>query len=81
MARKPNTGGWRMRDNPETIKNVVDFVAATNVVAVALAWMPDIAAVLTVLWFAVRLWSGLAEALHKRSVRRRDRARWQIEDS
>lgn len=40
----------------EPIKTTVDYAAAGTAVAAIADWLPKVAALFTILWYAVRLW-------------------------
>jgi len=45
-----------MMDNHETAKHVIDGAAASITVATVFGWLPTVAAVLTIIWTAIRIW-------------------------
>ncbi len=47
-----------MMDNHETAKHVIDGAAASITVATFFGWLPTVAAVLTIIWTAIRIWES-----------------------
>lgn len=44
-----------LEDMPEAEKYVVDVLSATVVVGTIMSWLPAVAAVLTIIWTAIRI--------------------------
>jgi len=51
----------------ETVKTVVDGVAVTGGIATIAGWLPDVAALLTIIWLGLRIWeSRTIQAIFKK---------------
>ena len=70
-----------LQDNAELLKNVADGTATAGVVATVLGMLPDIAMLLTIAWFAVRLYGGIVKERHMRRIRAYEIARLEREAS
>lgn len=55
-----------MLDELETIAKSLDVGAVAVVLGVAFGWVPQIAAILTVLWLGVRLYNEVMTAVYRR---------------
>jgi len=42
----------------EAVKTVVDGVAVTGGIATIAGWLPDVAALLTIIWLGLRIWES-----------------------
>jgi len=42
----------------EEVKSIVDAVAVTGGVASLAGWLPDIAALVTIIWLSIRIWES-----------------------
>jgi len=51
----------------EAVKTVVDGVAVTGGIATIAGWLPDVAALLTIIWLGLRIWeSRTIQAIFKK---------------
>jgi len=42
----------------EEVKSIVDAVAVTGGVASLAGWLPDMAALVTIIWLSIRIWES-----------------------
>jgi len=42
----------------EEVKSIVDAVAVTGGVASLAGWLPDVAALVTIIWLSIRIWES-----------------------
>ena len=42
----------------EEVKSIVDALAVTGGVASLAGWLPDIAALVTIIWLSIRIWES-----------------------
>lgn len=62
-------------DGGEAVKNVLDAASVGVVIATILQWLPAIAALLTVIWTAIRIWESATVQGIYACLKRRLRAR------
>lgn len=43
-------------NNPDHIKTVVDWVSVGTVISTVFGWLPEIAALFTLMWTIIRIW-------------------------
>lgn len=45
-----------LKDLSETAKHNLDLASVGVIVATVASWLPDVATLLSVIWFAIRIW-------------------------
>ena len=70
-----------MSDIDNHLRQAIDFAAMTSLIGVLMSWLPNIAAVFTALWAAVRAYNEVMLAVHRHQDRKHNQRKFRRPDA